>query len=113
MAENKDLDLDFDYTPDIYTLVDEEGEEQQFELLDEMEIDDERYFALQPYFENMEDALNYDGGFVILKEEIVDGEAMMASIDDDDEYDRIGAIFLEKLADMYEEAEEEIEDELQ
>lgn len=109
MADN----MDFDYTPDIYTLIDEEDHEQQFELLDVLEIDDQRYFALQPYFENMEDALNSDGEFVILKAEMVDGEEMMASIDDDDEYDRIGAIFMEKLADMYEEEYEEAQAELE
>lgn len=104
---------EFDYTPDIYTLVDEEGNEQVFELLDIMEIDDERYFALQPYYEDSAEALNSDGNFVVLKSQMVDGEEMMASIDDDEEYERIGNIFLEKLVAMFEEEYEEIEKELQ
>ncbi len=106
-------EMDFDYTPDIYTLVDEEGNEQQFELLDVMELDGNRYFALLPYFEDAEEALNSDGDLVVLKAEMVDGEELMASIDDDEEYDRVGNLFLEKLASMYEDEMEEIEGNLQ
>jgi uncharacterized protein YrzB (UPF0473 family) len=106
-------EMDFDYTPDIYTLVDEEGNEQQFELLDVMELDDNRYFALLPYYEDADEALNSDGDLVVLKAEMVDGEEMMASIDDDEEYDRVGNLFLEKLASMYEEEMDEIEGNLQ
>lgn len=98
MAEEK-----IEYNPDIYTLVDEEGVEQAFELLDVMEVEDERYFALIPYFDNPEDSLDDDGDMVILKSEIVDDEEMMASIDDDDEYERIGNIFLKRLSEMFDE----------
>ncbi len=94
-----------DYTPDIYTLTDEEGVDQQFELLDEMEIEGEVYFALVPYYEDPDEALNADGDLIVLKSEIVDGEEMMISIDDDAEYERVGAIFLDKLAMMFEEDE--------
>ena len=96
-----------DYTPDIYTLIDEEGNEQAFELLDVLETEDEqRYFALIPYFESPEDSLDDDGDMVILKSQIVDGEEMMASIDDDEEYERIGNLFLERLSEMFEDSEE-------
>lgn len=99
---------EMDMTPDIYTLVDEEGNEQAFELLDVMDLEDERYFALIPYYENPEESIEDDGDLVILKSEMVDEEEMMASIDDDDEYERIGAIFLERLDKMF--AEEYNED---
>ena len=96
-----------DYTLDIYTLIDEEGNEQAFELLDVLETEDEqRYFALIPYFESPEDSLDDDGDMVILKSQIVDGEEMMASIDDDEEYERIGNLFLERLSEMFEDSEE-------
>lgn len=105
MSENLE---NLEYTPDIYTLVDEEGNEQAFELLDVMELDDNTYFALIPYFENPEDALNSDADLVVLKAEMVDGEEMMATINDDEEYEKVGNIFLEKLANMYEEEMEEL-----
>ena len=72
-----------------------------------METEDEqRYFALIPYFESPEDSLDDDGDMVILKSQIVDGEEMMASIDDDEEYERIGNLFLERLSEMFEDSEE-------
>lgn len=94
---------ELDYSPDLYTLIDEEGNEQAFELLDVMEIDDNRYFALLPFYEDPSEMLEDDGEIVVLKAEMVDDEEMMASIDNDEEYERIGNLFLEKLAHMYEE----------
>ena len=91
-----------EYNPEIYTLIDEDGEEQAFELLDTMELDDERYFALLPYFENPEDMMEADGDLVVLKAEIVDGEEMMATIDDEEEYEKVGNLFLERLNDLFE-----------
>ena len=95
-------DMDMNMNPDIYTLVDEDGNEQAFELLDVMKTENDRYFALIPYYEKPEESLEDDGDLVILKSEIVDGEEMMATIDDDEEYERIGAIFLERLDNMFE-----------
>ena len=92
---------DMEMTPDIYTLVDEEGNEQAFELLDVMELEDDRYFALIPYYENPEESLEDDGDLVILKSEMVDDEEMMATIEDDEEYERVGSIFLERLDNMF------------
>lgn len=92
---------EYNYTPELYTLVDEEGKEQVFEMLDAMEEGDEKYYAMVPYFENPDDLIESDGELVILKSEYVDGEEMLASIDDDDEFDRIGAIFMERLESMF------------
>ncbi len=111
--KNNNDELEMDYSPDILTLVDEEGVEQEFELLDVIEVDDQRYFAFLPYYEDAQKALESDAELVVLKSEMVDGEEMLASIDDDDEYDRIGNMFLEKLADMFEEDFEEFSGELQ
>ncbi len=107
MPENNEA---LDFTPDIYTLTDEEGNEQQFEILDAMEVDDIQYFALVPYFEDSQEMLDDDGELVILKSTMVDGEEMLASIDDDDEFERIGAIFLSRLEEMFEFGENEDDD---
>ena len=97
-----------EYNPDIYTLVDEEGVEQTFELLDVMELENERYFALVPYYEDPEALVDDDGDLIILKSQMDEnGEELMVSIDDEEEYQRVGNIFLEKLADMFEDESEE------
>ena len=51
-----------------------------------------------------------DAELIVLVSEEEDGEEFLASIDDDDEYEKIGNLFLEKLMGYYEgedEAEEE------
>lgn len=98
MSENMGMN------PDIYTLVDEEGVEQTFELLDIMELDGERYFALVPYYDNPNEAVDDDGDLIILKSQFDDeDEELMVSIDDDEEYQRVGNIFLEKLSKIFDE----------
>lgn len=90
---------ELEYNPDLYTLVDEEGVEQTFELLDVMEVDDDRYFALIPYYENPEDLLDDTAELIVLKGQLDEnGEELMISIDDEEEYQRIGQMFLEKLS---------------
>ncbi len=80
------------FNDEIYTLTDDEGNESQFELLASREIDGVTYFALIP----IED--NDNGEYVILKSEIdEDGEEMLVTIDDDDEFDRIADIFDDEL----------------
>ena len=56
-----------EFTPDLFTLEDEDGNEQVFELLDVLEYEDNTYYALVPYYGDDEDALAQDDGeFVIL-----------------------------------------------
>ena len=92
-----------EYGPDLYTLEDENGVEQTFEMLDALETEDgQRYFALVPYAENPEDALEGSDDLVILKSEMNGDEEMLVSIDDDEEFDRIGQIFLNRITEMFE-----------
>ena len=93
--------------PDLYTLVDEEGVEQTFELLDVMEVDDDRYFALMPYYEDPEDILDDTAELIVLKSQMDENdEELMISIDDEEEYQRIGQMFLEKLSTYFDGEEE-------
>ncbi len=96
--------------PDIYTLVDDEGNEQAFELLDEMELDDERYFALAPYFDDPAQLVEEECDLVILKAVTSeDGEELMATIDNEEEYEKVGNIFITKLM---QDLEDDYEDEV-
>lgn len=99
-----DHNEEMDYTPDIFTLSDEDGNEHVFELLDSMTTEDgESYYAFVPYYEDPEAAVEADNELIVLKGEIVDGEEMMATIDDEAEYERIGNLFLERINEMFEE----------
>ncbi len=97
-----------EYNPDIYTLIDEEGVEQTFELLDVMELDGERYFALMPYYDDPEKMLDDDGELIVLKSQMDENdEELMISIDDEEEYQRVGNLFIEKLNDLFEDLDED------
>ena len=112
MAMEENMEMDWDLTPEIYTLVDEEGNEQAFELLDVMEVDECRYFALLPYYESSQEALESDCDLVVLKSEMDGEEELMVPIEDDAEYERVASVFLEKLASMYEAELENAQQEL-
>lgn len=98
---------ELDYTPELYTLVDEDGKEQAFEMLDAMELDGQKYYALIPFQENPEEALEDDGELVVLKSQKVDGEEMLATIEDDIEFNKIGDIFLKRIESMFDEEDDD------
>lgn len=85
-----------EYTPDLYELVDEEGNVKNFELIDAAEIDGEQYYALVPAIED-DDFLNADCELVVLKSVEEDGMEVLASIDDDDEYEKAMNFFFKRI----------------
>lgn len=103
-----------EYTPDLYELIDEEGNKQSFELIDCMEFEGETYYALTPYFEDDQgqELLDDSGELVILRVEYDNetGEEILASIDDDELFDRIGEQFLKRIGEIYD-FDDEDEDE--
>lgn len=100
-----------EYTPDLFELEDENGEKQTFELLDAMEYEGEKYYALTPFFENAEESLQDSGEVIILKSTFDENnDEILASIDDDEEYEKIGGLFMERIEEMFEFDDEECED---
>lgn len=96
-----------EFGPDIVTVVDDDGIEHEFEVLDRIETDDDkRYIALLPVFENEAEMLDSSGELIILRVSPED-ETLLEPIEDDDEFDEIGRIFEERLADMFEFEDEE------
>lgn len=98
---------EFNYNPDIYTLSDENGEEQSFELLDTLEENGTVYYALIPIYDDPQDSISGDAELVVLKLEDPNDEETLITIEDDDEYERIGNIFLERLENYYDGEDEE------
>ena len=79
------------YGDEIFTLTDEEGNENEFELLGSTELDGVTYLALEPMAENP------DGEYVILKMEKDGDEDILVTIDDDDEFEKIADFFEDEL----------------
>ena len=85
-----------EFEPDLFTLEDEEGNEQTFELVDVYKEDDITYYALIPQ-QSDPDNLEEDDYFVILKKDDNDGDEYLSSVDDENELDRLAEIFMERI----------------
>ncbi|MCL2580137.1 MAG: DUF1292 domain-containing protein [Oscillospiraceae bacterium] len=92
---------------DLITLVDEEGVEHEFEVIDTVEVDGVEYVALVPVFDDPEDALEDSGELIILRVDEEDGEEVLEAVEDDAEFDKVGAIFKERLKDTFDFEDEE------
>ena len=93
-AENEE------YGNDFVTLVDENGKETEFEIVDSLVSDNNEYYALIPT-ETAENLSEDDGELVILKVVEENGEEFLEPIEDDEEYESIAEIFMERLEDLY------------
>ncbi len=101
------MNEEMDMQADLYTLVDEDGQEQMFELLDSLEYEGETYYALTPYLEDAEAVLADDGEVVILKSTYEGDEEVLVSVDDDDLFDKLGDLFMDRFAELFEDDEED------
>ena len=86
----------------IVSVLDDEGNEHQFELLDAIETDDGRYVALLPIYSEAEDAIEDDGELIILEVVNHEGEDILIPIEDEERFDEIAEIFEERLSEYYE-----------
>lgn len=96
-----------EYTPDIVSIIDEEGKEHIFEELDRIETETGKYVALLPLPETPDKILEGDDEVIILKVEEKGGETYLGPIEDDEEFNEVGAAFEERLADLFESDGEE------
>ena len=85
-----------EYQPDLFTLEDEDGNEETFELIDVVKEEDTTYYALIPQ-QSDPDNLEEDDYFVILKQDDNDPDGMLVSIEDESELDRLAEIFIQRL----------------
>lgn len=97
-----------EFGADLVTVLDDEGNQHQFELVDAIETDDGRYVALLPVYDDPDESVNDDGELIILEVAEEDGEEILAPIEDEATFDDIAAIFEERLSNLYE--IEELED---
>ena len=103
MADEKNLEEEY-FESEIYTLVDEDGKEEEFELIGKYMENGVTYNALVPADESKQ-----NGEYVIFRrEEDENGDVYLATIEDDDEFDRIADIFDDSFNDFdYDEDGEE------
>lgn len=105
MPENLENQLD-DVSPDLLTIEDEEGNTHEFEIIDQLDYENQSYVALIPAIDEDEEFDDEHGELIILKSEIVEEEEFLSAIEDEDEFNKIAAIFMERLSEEFQFDEE-------
>lgn len=82
-----------------FELNDENGYPVKFELIDSMEHNGVIYHAVIPVDDD-------DDSFVVLKQSFEEDGVSLGTVDDDDEYEEIGNLFLERFAQEGDEEDE-------
>jgi uncharacterized protein YrzB (UPF0473 family) len=90
---------------DIVVLVDENGDEVEFEHIDSFEMNDNEYVILAPLDEEVDE--DEEEEIIILKvEHSEDGEDTYVTIEDDDELDEVFSEFQSRMDEEYEQYEQ-------
>lgn len=89
-----------DERDDIVILVDENGEEVEFEHIDSIEMNGNEYVVLAPYIEDEAEEQDEEEVIILKIEHNEEGEDSFITVEDDDELD---AVFEEFQARMEEE----------
>lgn len=103
--------MDQDFSADLISLLDEDGKEWKFEILDEIDNDDGVFYALLPAFDDPQDALETDGSYYIFELIEEDGEEQLAEVEDEELLNKLSDIFESHFEEMYEDDEESEEEE--
>ena len=96
-----------DFEADLIVLLDEDGEEHSFEIIDTLEYEDNTYYALSPLFEDPQDQVEADGEYYIFEVVEEDGEEQLAEVEDDNLLDELDEIFSERFESLYDGVDEE------
>ena len=98
---NTPEEIEDDFAGDLIELTDEEGNAHSFELVDTLEKDGTTYVALITNDE--EDLVDGDASLIIMRVVSEDGEdEVLEMLDDEDVFNEISEIFMDRLADLYE-----------
>ncbi|MFA9379799.1 MAG: DUF1292 domain-containing protein [Acetanaerobacterium sp.] len=92
---------EMDFGPNVLSLTDEDGNEHEFEILDELDLDEKHYVALIPASEEALEDEEEEGQLIVLKSEEENGEEYLAYIEDEEEFGRVAGMFVERLSEEY------------
>ena len=97
---NEEMNEEMLEDTDLLTLVDEDGQEHEFEIIDSVEHSGSEYLALVPVMDDDPEAED-SGELVILKVTVDGDEEVLEAIEDDEEFDRVGEVFKERLKEAF------------
>lgn len=99
--------MDNEFAPDLLTLLDDDGKEHVFEILDVIEEDDRCFLALLPSYDDAEDSVESSGEYYIFESIEEDGEEQLVEVDDDTLIDRLAEIFEERFENLFDDEDED------
>ncbi len=95
-----------DFGPNYITIVDDDGQEFELELIDTMDYNGKTYTAFLPPNIDEMDENDPDYGYILLREVVENGETLYESIDDEDELQDVYEHFMVFL---FDDEDEEVE----
>ncbi len=99
--------MDNDYEADLLTLIDDDGQEHEFEIIDELETDEGHFMALVPTQQDPEDISTDAETYYIFEVIEEDGEEQLQEEDDDALLDTLAGIFETRFNEAYYDESEE------
>ncbi|HIS68914.1 MAG TPA: DUF1292 domain-containing protein [Candidatus Gallacutalibacter stercoravium] len=99
--------MDNEFAADLITLIDDDGNEHEFEILDVIENDDGCFYALLPTFDDPEESVESDGSYYIFEAIEEDGEQQLAEVEDEELLDQLAEQFESRFEEMFESADDE------
>lgn len=90
-----------DERDDIVVLVDENGEEVEFEHIDTIEMNDNEYVVLAPLEEESDEEGEEEEVIILRIEHNEDGEDSFVTIEDDDELDEVFNEFQSRMEEEF------------
>ncbi|HEY8349407.1 MAG TPA: DUF1292 domain-containing protein [Clostridiales bacterium] len=92
---------------DIVVLIDEDGEEVEFEHIDTIELNGNEYVVLVPLEEEEDDGQEEEEVVILRVEHTEDGEDTFVTIEDDDELEEVFDEFQSRLEEEFEDDDED------
>jgi uncharacterized protein YrzB (UPF0473 family) len=90
-----------EYGADLLTLIDDAGEEHEFEVLDVIDNDDGCFYALLPTFEDPKEKVDAEGTYYIFEAIEEDGEQQLAEVEDEALLDKLAELFESRFEELY------------
>ena len=99
------IDNELAFEAELVVLMDDDGNEHEFEIIDEIETDDGYFMALIPTLRGEEDIADADE-YYIFELVNIDGEEQLSEVEDDDLLDKLAEIFETRYAQSMEDDED-------
>ena len=93
--------MDNQYEADLITLIDDDGQEHEFEIIDELDTYDGHYMALVPTQQDPEEISSEAQTYYIFEVVEEDGEEQLQEVEDDELLDKLAEIFESRFNEAY------------